>query len=263
MITIILLVSRDDFLDKVITSIELLECNRDETNLLCIVDGEDSLFVKARNMVNDTKFKERLTVRLDIDERPSNYNIPKRRIHITAAHNQARELVNDKQQYVLLVEDDTTFGIYTLKRLLSVANRHSAAGLVQGAELGRWGVPYVGAWLADDIYDTTVLSSVDNIYEINTEAEPTKIDAGGMYCTLVRADLYKQHEFHCNNGLGPDVNLGLSLRRLGYQNFLVWQVPCTHYYKELGKELNIHPRDKSRNVVLTKVNDTKWRESYK
>lgn len=262
MITILLTVSRFDYLEKVITAIELLECDRMTTNFLCIVDGEDDLYLRARNLVSDTKFNERLTVRAVLDDNRSRLNVETRRKRIAAIHNQARNLIQHTTGYVLSIEDDTTFNPLSLRRLVDVASRQRAFGMAEGVELGRWGVPYVGAWRADDIYDTKELKSIENIYPVPIGQPATNIDAGGLYFALINADLYKQHIFTCDNGLGPDVNFGLENRRLGYENFIVWQVPCTHYNSVMGKEITLNPSDKTTIVTLTKQNNTKWTVSY-
>lgn len=260
--TILLTVSRGDFIEKVITRIELLECEQENTNILCIVDGDDALYVKVRNLVNDTKFNERLTVRLDYQGAASTIDIPTRRLRIAAAHNQARSLIKHIDGYVFSVEDDTTFGPRALKRLQRVAVTNRAFGFAEGVELGRWGVPYIGAWRADDIYNVTEIKSIENVIDVEEKTPIENIDAGGLYCTLIKTELYKAHTFTCENGLGPDVNFGLSIRQMGYENFLVWQVPCAHHFLNKGVDQKITPLDKTTVVTLTKETDTKWRVSY-
>jgi hypothetical protein len=256
--TILLLVSREDFLQRVLTSLELLECNRHKTNILCIVDGPPELYVKTRNLVADMKYKERLTVMTNQGKAPR-LDIPTRRERIANAHNQARELIAHEHGYVFSVEDDTIVPRLALQRLLAVAADNRAFGMAEGVELGRWGVPYVGGWTVNDIYDVKTITSVD-LKPIDAGYE--EIDAGGLYCALIRADLYKQHEFHSENGLGPDVNFGIELRQLGFQNYIHWGVHCKHYNKVMGKETIVVPTDGAKTVTLTKESDVKWHTSY-
>ena len=256
MVTIVLLVSRRDYLDKVLTGLELMHCDASRTNILCIVDGDDELFLTTRNLVNGMKFNERLVVRSDNKETPSRLDVQKRRKHIAALHNQAGHLIGDDVDWIFSVEDDTTFGRKALDRLLSVVVNYPSIGFVEGVELGRWGVPYVGAWRADDIYSTTTIKSVEKGKGVE------KIDAGGLYCALIRADLYKNHQFNSDNGLGPDVNFGMELRRTGYDNYIHWDVPCKHYNNVMGKEVVITPTDDTKVVTLTKKSDTKWITTY-
>lgn len=262
MITIVLPVSRMDYLNKVITRIELLECRPEEVNFLAIVDGDDALYIRTRNMVNSTKYNQRLCVRSDYPGGPARYDINNRRRRIAAAHNQARDLIQHTDGYVFLVEDDTMFDINALQKLMDVAINNRAFAFVEGVELGRWGVPYVGAWLADDIYNPTELTSVENINPVTPGQPATNIDAGGLYCALVRADLYKSHTFTSDNGLGPDINFGLECRRLGYENFIAWNVPCTHMFEKNKVETQLTPSDESRVVKLLKLNDRKWEVRY-
>ena len=287
MVTIVLLVSRNDYLEKVLTGLELMRCDADKTNILCIVDGDDSLFLSTRNHVNGMKFNQRLVVRAEVGELPSRLDIQSRRKHIAALHNQAGKLISPETEWVFSVEDDTTFGRDALEKLLPATRDYPAIGFIEGVELGRWGVPYVGGWRADDIYNTTKLKSVKRPTEINN-AELTgivvdksgnpqvmyrnadkspykgieKIDAGGLYCALIRADLYKNHEFHSENGLGPDVNFGLELRRTGHDNFIHWGVPCKHYNHVMGKEVIITPDDETKEVTITKKSETNWLVTY-
>lgn len=259
MITIILAVSRADFLERVITAIELLECNKDETNLLCIVDGDDQLYLRTRNLVNDTKFAERLTVKANLDDNRSKLDVPTRRRRIAAIHNQARGLVRHTHGYVLSVEDDTTFRPDALQRLLRVAVNERAFAMAEGVELGRWGVPYVGAWEADDVYELTQLKSIQNKQDITEATKHDNIDAGGLYFALIKADLYKYHEFTCENGLGPDVNFGIDNRRLGFENFIVWQVPCVHHNMKMGRYETITPAEQTQIVTMIKEKNDIWK----
>jgi hypothetical protein len=260
--TIILPVSRKDYIARVITSLELLECNQEEVNIIAIVDGDDALFMRVRNLVNGTKFNKRLTVKSGLGGAPPRLDVPTRRARIAAIHNQARSLIDHEHGFVFLVEDDTTFGPKTLSRLLRVANNNRAFGMGVGVEIARWGIPYVGAWTADDVYEPTVLKSVENRTDIKIDTPEERIDAGGLFCSLVKADLYKAHQFNSKNGLGPDVNLGLEMRRLGHENFLVWQIQCTHYNNVLGEEVTITPDIETKQVTLTKKTNNKWHSSY-
>lgn len=259
MITIVLTVSRSEFLDKVITGLELLDCDIQDTNLLCIVDGDDALYVRTRNLVNSTKFNERLTMKLNLTGAVSKFDINMRRRRISAAHNMARKHINARTKYVFCVEDDTTFGTNSLRNLLRVASVNTAIGMVEGVELGRWGVPYVGGWIANDIYDTTELISIDRPSNGDTTS---KVDAGGLYCALIRADFYRDHVFFCDNGLGPDINLGLSMRKMGYENYILWSVGCNHHYIDKdGKLCVINPKSHIEIVTMRKK-EKSWKVSY-
>jgi hypothetical protein len=261
MITIILTVSRDNYLEKVITSIELLECDNASTNILCVVDGSPELYVKTRNLINGTKFNQRLTVEYKGGKPVKNLDIKARRARIADIHNFAKTHIQHNDGYILSIEDDTTFNKKALSKLLKVANTNRAFGMAEGVELGRWGVPYVGGWIADDIYEPKLLTSVENLHG-TIDGRVTKIDAGGLYFALMRTDLYKQHEFTSKNGLGPDINFGLENRQLGFDNFIVWNVPCSHHYNNKGTEAVITPKENSKEVKLKRQNAKKWSVHY-
>ncbi len=257
--TIVLLVSRPEFLTRVLSAIELLECSPTQTNILCIVDGPPSLFIRTRNLVQDMKFKNRLTVASPHKTSAPRLDIQARRRRIADAHNLARTLIGHEHGYVFSVEDDTLVPRLALKKLLDVAGQHRAFGMAEGVEVGRWGVKYIGGWRVNDIYDVKEIRSVD-VMPMTTGVE--EIDAGGLYCALIRADLYKLHEFSSRNGLGPDVNMGLELRQLGFQNFIHWGIHCTHFNMQGGLETQVIPDESAQVVTLSKIDDNKWRTTY-
>lgn len=260
MITIVLPISREEYLSRVLSCLELLDCDATRTNILGIVDGNDDLYIKARNIINTSKFNERLVVKSNNIGMPPKIDIQKRRERITAIHNQARSLISHNDGYVFLVEDDTVFGSQALNILKSVASRKYSTAITMGVEVGRWGAPYIGAWTADDIYDITELTSVDMGDSSSSVVNFESIDAGGLYCTLVRTDLYKETEFWCHNGLGPDINFGLDLRRKGYDNYIVWSVKCDHYNNMMNKESKITVDDNIIKIKISKFRDG-WRVS--
>ena len=261
--TILLIVSRLEFINKVISSIELLECDNNNTNLLCIVDGDNELYVKARNLIMGSKYKNRLTIKFNGGKTASRYNIKERRQRITDIHNYAKTLIEHDDGYIFLIEDDTTFGPLALKKLLKIADSNRAFGLAEGVELGRWGVPYVGGWVLDDIYDPEFIISVDNqIPIIDPTITNSSIDAGGLYCCLIKTFLYKSNVFFCHNGLGPDINLGINLRQQGFENYIAWDVPCWHHYIEKGELKVINPKEPSTIVTMIKQDEKKWKTVY-
>lgn len=218
--TIVLLVSRDTFLEEVFESLDKLRCDISQTALLCIVDGEADLFVKARNMVEMSKYGERLCLHEKRTRKIRQFDITGRRKRISYLHNVARTHVNT--EYVFGVEDDTIVPFYALEMLGE--NLVDGVGMVEGVEMGRWGVPYIGAWLADDIHEPTEITSLPMSEGL------VEIDAGGFYCFLTRSEHYKNHEFKPfdGNGLGPDVDFSLALRRQGLKNYALFDVECIH-----------------------------------
>jgi hypothetical protein len=55
------------------------------------------------------------------------------------------------------------------------------------------------------------------------------VDAAGLYATLMRYGLYKNHEFQpFGDALGPDFEMGMQLRRQGYKNYADFHVWLDH-----------------------------------
>ena len=103
--TIVLPVSRANFLLRVFASLELLECDRERTSLLAFVDGDAELFLTARNLVEQSKFAQRLCVQGNIPGERREFSINSRRRRIAAVHNACRKLIKPCE-YVFLIEDD-------------------------------------------------------------------------------------------------------------------------------------------------------------
>lgn len=251
MITIILPISRDTFLDRLFASLELLKCDRSSTNLLVIVDGKPDLYVKVRNKVQDTKFREKLTIHFKSEHKLRHYDVMARRLRISDIHNEIKQHIW-ACDYVMGIEDDTLVPPNALEKLLKNFTNNPHAGFIEGVELGRWGVPYVGAWRFDDIYEPTKIRSILKVKPGDVE----KIDAGGFYCFMSKLDTYETHDFKPfdNNALGPDVNYGIQLRRQGYENFVDWSIRCTHMTKE--KDITLFNTDE-RLITFTK-NNNRW-----
>ena len=251
MITTILLISRISYLDRVIES--LLNQTIKPNNLLVVYDGSEHEYALARNKIVGLDFEQVRFV-------PSTslavaHSIPDRRRHITNIHNQIREIVEDCE-WIFSIEDDGILPPDALERLISVVKQKDDVGMVTGVELGRWGNPYVGAWRVDDVFQPKKIESLENrTLEIPLIEE---IDGCGLYCAMIRADLYKKHEFFSNNGLGPDVNLGIFIRQQGYKNYIDWGIHVTHLTFREGKYIEIKSTDKSRIVKLQLLSGNIW-----
>jgi glycosyltransferase involved in cell wall biosynthesis len=242
--------SRTKYLDRVLESLQ------NQTylphNLLIIFDGNDNEYLEARNKIVQLEgFEHRLVV-LSKNLTPA-HSIPERRQHITNIHNQARELIADCD-WVFSIEDDGVLPVDAVEKLVN--NIKPDTGIITGVELGRWGVPYVGAWTVDDVTTPKKISSLDSKTK---DGGLEKIDACGLYCALIRSDIYKQHTFFTNNGLGPDVNLALFARQSGYQNYIDWSVHVTHLTNLRGEEKEIKATDEAKKVTLTLLSGSTWK----
>lgn len=255
-VTAVLPVSRPEYLDRVLESLKNQNYYKPDA-LIVIFDGPDDDYIEVRNKIVGQPYDHVLCVKSN-NLTPA-FAISERRQHIANIHNQARSLIERPglyNHYVFTIEDDGILPPNALSDLLAVIETHRE-GMVTGVELGRWGVPYVGAWKVDNIFTPTLVTSMENKVGQNL-MEP--IDGCGLYCALVRADLYVAHEFDSVNGLGPDVNLGLYCRQQGYNNSIVWSVPVTHLTNLHGIEVEIPATDNSY-VVSLDLQGTTWHQT--
>lgn len=251
--TIILTVSRLEFLTEVLTSIEQLECDSSYTNILCIVDGDANMFTKVRNLVQTTKFNERLTVQYPDRKHIKKFDTAFRRKRIASIHRWARQFVGISD-YVFLTEDDTIVPRDTLTKLTRHIRDTPGCVMAEGVEVGRWGIPYVGVWKFNDVYEpTSVTSLAYKKYGVE------EIDAGGFYCTLMSADIYKEQEFNLFESLGPDISMGLFLRRDGYINLVDWSIACRHLnMTRNGEKEVLVPDDSVESTTIKRINNQNW-----
>lgn len=260
-VTIIMPVSRPDNLDAIFARLEMLKCKREKTNLLVIVDGPVDLFVKARNFVEMSKFKERLCIQFQSKHKLRQFDIMGRRMRIADIHNELKKHIVDCE-FIFGIEDDTIINTNTLDILLKDYGMYPYAGLIQGVQLGRWGIPYVGAWKADDVYEPTEMKSLNpmRMGDVSTLGKSLiqEIDAGGFYCFITRKDNYVKHTFKPfdTNGMGPDVDYGITLRQQGLVNYIDWRITTVHKTKKGEISLlNTEPR-----VTTLRKKDNRWRQ---
>lgn len=251
MITAILPVSRVGYLDRVLESLKNQTSKIDR--LIVVVDSDED-FTEVRNKVIGQPYDRVLCVRSN-NTRPA-FAIAERRQHIANIHNQLRDLIDT--DWVFSVEDDGVLPPDALTKLIVDANELNNVGLVTGVELGRWGVPYVGIWFVDDVHEPKKIVSAENKSPQNL-IEP--IDGCGLYCTLIRSKLYKEHEFGTYNGLGPDVNFGLYCRQRRYTNHVDWSIGVTHLTNRHGVEMEIPATDLSQLVTLTLMGNKVWHQA--
>lgn len=254
-ISTILPVSRIQYLDTVLNSLK--EQTLKPNSLLVIFDGPEGQFAEVCNKTKEIGLANVVCLQ-STNIRPA-FSIPERRTHIVNIHNQIRDVLDDCD-WVFSIEDDGILPSDALERLVNVAKTNTDAGMITGVELGRWGVPYVGAWTVDDVHSPRIITSLENK---TLQSPPTveEIDACGLYCALIRTDLYKQHEFYTANGLGPDVNLALFLRQQGLKNYIDWGVPVTHMTNSMGEEITIPATSRSRVVAMRLLSGSTWQAS--
>lgn len=246
-----MLVSRTTYLDRV------LECIKNQTykpeNLIVIYDGVDSGYTQVRNKVVELDMKINKLVFISDNISPV-HTISERRRNIARNHNTVREQLAECD-WVWSIEDDGILPNDALAKLVKLAKKKNV-GMVTGVELGRWGKPYVGAWEVDDVVHPM---HVDSLPNKAAEGGIEKIDGCGLYCALIRYEGYKNHQFYTTNGLGPDVNLGLYLRSLGYDNYIDWSIHVTHLTHFQGEEIEIPATSKSSVVKFTLLSGSTWK----
>lgn len=251
-VTIVMPVSRKDFLHRIFAQLDMMPCDVNKTNLLVYVDGGAELFNFARNFVVNSKFKEKLCVYRKKGLPADNY-IRGRRDRIAAIHNELTNIIGICD-YVFLLEDDTLFPLNTMEKLIKSASFYHHAGIISGVQIGRWGMTVPGIWRVDSPYDT------QKIYSLlpNKEKPFEEIDACGLYCCFVRADLYKKSEFKSfDTILGPDVYFGLALRREGYKNYVDWSLNTEHLTKTGGIRMETTTLQQ---ITFTKIEAGRWEQ---
>lgn len=258
----VLPISRTRYIDRVLNSLKSQTLKPD---ILCVIVD------KKLDPAEDKRLKElldKLTMRVVIGESPNKevgFGIEERRQNISNLHNSFQDLIGHamyglspeeffKYRWVFSFEDDGVLPPNAIERLHKIAEKNDA-GLVSGVELGRWGLPYVGAWEADNCENPQRVTSLKS-----KASSVDEIDASGLYCALVRLHSYMKHQFRCDNGLGPDVNLGLFLRNKGFKNYIDWSVKVTHLTRDFDGEKEIPADSESHQVELFK-NGSEW--SYK
>ncbi len=228
MITIILPISRTDYLKPVFDCLNALERPKD-TELLIITDGDKSLERTVDRRLDSIHYKRIQIISYSdkavADLTPQHRDT--RRFRISDIHNKVRHYIPYGCDYVFSIEDDTTYPPDALTRMLQTFLQHPNCAFVEGVELGRRKTPYIGAWKTDNVYDPHEIISTMPSHGLQS------IDAGGLYCALIDADLYKMHHFEPfdkqgNNGLSCDVNFGIYLRQQNYQCYLDHSIQCDH-----------------------------------
>jgi len=242
----ILPVSRLTYLDLVLESL-LNQSYEERTALLVVVDGSNDLYIKVHNKLASLPLNDVLCVRSN-NWGDSAVTIPQRRARISSIHNQIKSLIGEDIEWIFSIEDDGILPENALSWLVNDVQNYPAVGVVTGVELGRWGTPYVGAWKVDNIDNPRKITSMKN--KVGT-TEVEEVDACGLYCALIRADLYKMHKFGSSNGLGPDVNMAIEFRQLGWKNYIDWFVPVTHLTEKNGKTLWVEATNDSMVINLT------------
>lgn len=223
MITVILPVSRAEYLRAVFNCLAELE-KPEDTELLIVIDGDSELHKKVDSRLDSINFSR--TQVITFGNKPAE-DINSRRFRISEIHNKASRHISPETDQVMLIEDDTTYPPDALTRLRVTMNMEDNCAFVTGVQLGRRNTPYLGAWKADKVDDPVQITSVMPSHGIQS------IDAGGFYCALTDAMLYRMHCFEPYDqigkvGLSCDVNYCFFLRRSGWDCYVDHAIQCDH-----------------------------------
>lgn len=255
--TIVMPVSRNDFLKRIFAQLDMMPCNMETTNLLCYVDGDQELFQRVRQFVVGSKFKEKLCVyrRKGL---PNFNHIRSRRKRIADIHNEIKTMIGICD-YVFLIEDDTLIPLNTLEKLLKHYSAFPFAGFITGVQIGRWGINVPGIWAVDNPYDVKMIKSLlPPEIPLGTKTMLQDIDASGMYCMLTKRDNYLKADFTPFDAiLGPDVSFGLALRREGYKNYVDWTINTSHLTKRGEIKVN---NTQLQQIIFTNVAEERWEQ---
>ena len=248
-VSIIVTITRYWALEKLFECLDNLIVDMD-TELILYLDTDDNRVI---NIVSDYMDGCKYNVKMSLsgNPAPSEVRIQSRRDRICENHERLKELVSGK--YIFEVEDDTIFPANTLKELYRYIQKDNV-GFIQGVQVGRWGVRMIGAWKVNNLYDPTKIITYP-FTEVNRVGNYVEgIDAGGFYCYMTRADLFKDHKFTWHDDcFGPDVVYGLELKKKGYTNQILWNLICGHNVQNKV----LYPNESVRQVEYNKINN-KW-----
>lgn len=250
--TIVMPVSRPDFMRRIFAQLDMMECDAEKTNLLVYVDGDLQLYNDARTFVLHSRFHEKLCVyrRKGL---PNVNHILSRRRRIAEIHNELKGIVG-ACDYLLLLEDDTLFPLNMLPRLHKLYSMVPHAGFITGVQIGRWGFIVPGIWQVDNPYDVQRINSMLP----NKEKPFEEIDASGLYCMMTKPALYKSCDFKpFDSILGPDVSYGIHLRTQGYKNYVDWTLNTSHLTKR--GEIKIGAVELQQ-ITFKKIEPERWEQ---
>lgn len=256
LITIVATISRPHFLDSVITQIVEMCHLTHVYEIVLAIDNREITKGMVQNSIRDCK-KPHIFQKMRMFNtgrpKPRVFEMTSRRSRIAKLHNEARNYLGNSEM-TFIFEDDTVLPPDVILKLLGdhvQASSRYNVGIVQGAQVGRWGVKYVGAWHVDDVWDMKQFRTLP----YSEEEQLEHIDAGGFYCLIVPTALYRSVEIDWKEPTGPDVYFGLELKRQGYSNFIDWGVKCGH----MTKTETLWPGNDVKIVQLT-LEDSRWQQ---
>lgn len=231
---------------------DALKVNRENVDGIFYVDTDDPRVINPCIKKTEEYLKtfRRWVCKVSGNMAPSEVRLLHRRDRIVEAHTKIKELLLDDSKYIFGVEDDTLFPEWSVNEMMPVIVRPDC-GFIEGVQVGRWSLKYVGAWRVDKLKNPKKILSMPCLDTREKEGRfIEKIDAGGFYCFMTKTELYKKHKFRWEGDcFGPDVVYGLDLRKKGYNCYIDWSLVTGHN----DDGLVLWPDEKSAQAVYNKV----------
>lgn len=238
-ISLVCLFSRPDTLSKWIKNLDEIEMPRDVIEAVFLVDNTA---LDGYEQLTKLEGFHSLNVHLTGVEPGSPTNTTARRKRITENMTMLQKLVGDST-FVFGLEDDTFPPKDAFTKLYAKITDKNV-GFVSGVEVGRWDIPYVGAWKMDEHRGSGELHSIPY-----RESHTQQVDAAGLYCYVTRTRHFKRAKFS-DNYFGPDINYVLSLRKKKLICYVDWDVKCGHLVEKTNRML--YPDENCALVSLVK-----------
>ena len=225
-ITITCLFTREWAIDQWLKDLGNVEHDPALTNLAFVIDADEPLIKSQLTAYGREHGYRSCHIVMNSDHRPNEVRLAIRRHRIAVVKEQSKELVRRCDgEFVIGLEDDTVFSqLKSFDQLIQPFRDQPNVGFVEGVAVGRWGVPIIGGWRADDAHDPRYIETIlpgEGIEEIT---------AGGFYGYATRRHLYLNHEYYWSESQpwGPDVNYGMWLQQQGYKCLIDWSIYFGH-----------------------------------
>ena len=223
-ITVFCAFTREWALEKWLRSFDALKIPRRFTELVFYVDTPGDIADILASYFRESQFNGVVIEQTD-NPAPIGTRAEPRRDRIVQQKEKSKKLISPSSKFVFCLADDTTVPPDAFLRLYWILHAQSDVGYVSGVQVGRWGLPYIGAWKMDDIYAPKHVWTVPfSPYGIEY------VDGGGFYCYLTTAHLYKSVKYRWEHEcFGPDVCYVLDLRRRGWRALIDWSIHADHH----------------------------------
>lgn len=229
--TFVSMFSRDYPVDRYFENIKAIDMPREKMHWLIFLDTMDENLIK--------KVKSKVA-----EQEP---NFASARIFITAqkpihspefeervmriARNMGVILTNIGQlhggsDFIFMIEDDTFVKPDAFNKLWRHFQDNPNMVFAQGAEMGRWADPRLGAGTMTDPEAEVIVKRHPWPQETGIE----KLSVGGWYCWIGRMSALHKIKFRCKPPIwtGPDEFMVYDLTKKGFECIMDWEVPCEH-----------------------------------